>query len=357
MPQPETPSPAIRPATSITAAGLLGDQALALTRRHRRVGARGPSGLPGVRLAIRSKLRELFGVPSFGQRGDTSTLAAVDGPSWYLLAEPAAIAGGIRSLLVQALHPLAMAGVADHSRYRADPLARLEGTSTWVTVSTFGSLQRIREEATRVRAMHRRVVGTTSDGRAYRASDERLLVWVSVALTSSFLATHRLFAPADVVIDEDRFVAEQARAAALLDPRVDLDEMSDEELAMGGPDVLPLLGALPQTEAALRALLGDFARSELQITPAAVEAMRFLRAVELPRGATLPYRLILNGVASTLPHPAARALGFTPSDRDVRRLGVFMTTMRAVTGRSPSWQRAHDRISATPPGTADFSPG
>lgn len=305
-----------------------------------------PAGVPGARSLVRRQLGGLFGVPRLATE-DTDRgpgLMGDEAVSWTVLADPSSIAGGVRSLLVQALHPLAMAGVAEHSRYRSDPLARLSGTSTWVSVSTFGTGRRVLEEAARVRGMHRRVTGTARDGRAYAASDPDLLVWVSVALTSSFLAMHELFAPVALTAPQvDQFVDEQSRAAALLDPRVDLGAVDPDALAALDVDDLPLLADLPRSRAALATTLDAFRADALGMTPAAAEAMAFLAAVELPRAVRPAYRLLLRGAAATLPRPAATALGFTPSHTDVRALGALLVAMRTATGGSPSRDRARQR--------------
>lgn len=305
-----------------------------------------PAGVPGARRLVRHQLGGLFGVPRLAA-DDTDHGAGLFGPdaaSWVVLGEPSSIAGGVRSLLVQALHPLAMAGVAEHSRYRDDPLARLSGTSTWVTVSAFGTGRRVLAEARRVRAMHRRVTGTAPDGRAYAASDTDLLVWVSVALTSSFLATHELFGPRPLTAAEvDRFVDEQARAAALLDPRVDLEHLDPDGLQALGPAHLPLLEDLPRDRAGLARAMDTYRDGVLAVTPAAADAMDFLERVPLPRPVRGAYGVLLRGVAATLPVPAALALGFTPRDGHVRALGALLTAMRVATGGSPSRDRARAR--------------
>lgn len=305
-----------------------------------------PAGLPGAQLLVRRQLGGLFGVPALAS-DDTDRGPGLHGPgaaSWIVLGEPSSIAGGVRSLLVQALHPLAMAGVSEHSRYRADPLARLAGTSAWVTVSTFGTGRRVLAEARRVRAMHRRVTGTAPDGRPYAASDPDLLVWVSVALTSSLLATHELFGPSRLTTaDADAFVDEQARAAALLDPRVDLDALDPDGLVGLDAEVLPLLAHLPRDRAGLARCLDGFRDGALSVTRDAADAMDFLERVDLPPAVRPAYRVLLRGAAATLPVPAAIALGFTPRDRHVAGLGALLTAMRTATGGSPSRDRARDR--------------
>jgi uncharacterized protein (DUF2236 family) len=320
-----------------------------LTRPARRATRVLPAGLPGAQWVVRRQLGGLFGAPRLATDEDDRGpgLFGADAASWRVLGEPSSIAGGVRSLLVQALHPLAMAGVAEHSRYRDDPLARLAGTSAWVTVATFGTGRRVLAEARRVRGMHRRVVGTAPDGRGYAASDPDLLVWVSVALTSSLLATHELFGPVRLTADQaDRFVDEQARAAALLDPRVDLDALDPEHLGALDVAELPLLADLPRDRAGLGATLDRFRADALAVTPAAADAMDFLEQVDLPAAVRPAYRVLLRGVAATLPVPAAIALGFTPQDRHVHGLGALLVAMRTATGGSPSRTRARDRAAS-----------
>ena len=101
--------------------------------------------------------------------------------------------GGIRALLVQSLHPLAMAGVAAHSGYKGDPWGRLQRTSTFLATTTFGTVEHAEELIERVRAIHERVRGTAPDGRPYAASDPHLLRWVHITEVDSFLAAYQRF--------------------------------------------------------------------------------------------------------------------------------------------------------------------
>ena len=101
--------------------------------------------------------------------------------------------GGIRALLLQSLHPLAMAGVTDHSGFEGDPWGRLQRTSYFLAVTTFGTAADADRMVAAVRSVHERVVGTAPDGRAYAASDPHLLRWVHVAEIDSFLAAHQRY--------------------------------------------------------------------------------------------------------------------------------------------------------------------
>lgn len=339
-----------------------------VTTLRRVVAGAAPAGVPGARDAVRSVLAGLFGRsgPAFGgvsAPGDPGLLGP-DSVSWRVIAEPAAIAGGLRALLLQLLHPLAMAGVADHSAYREDPLGRLERTSAWVTVSTFGATEEALAVARRVRGVHRPVTGTAPDGRRYDAADPRLLVWVSIALTSSFLVADRLWSPWPVDADDrDRFVAEQSRLAALLDPRVDLEAVAADASLLAelraGTLPLPLLneGALPSDERQLDRVLASF-EAELAVNDQGRDALGFLRRPPLPDAARLGYRSLFWGAVGSLP-PRQRALhgldlGPARARLAVRQAGALLTTMRVATGPSPALDAARARAAAAPSTLAGF---
>lgn len=294
-----------------------------------------PRGLPGVRTLLRIGLGAVFGPPPFdpsADRGDPG-LFGPGSVSWRVVAEPASIVGGVRALLVQLLHPLAVAGVADHSRYREDPLGRLHGTSAYVTATTFGSTREAEAAAEAVRRAHRRVAGTAPDGRPYRADDPHLLLWVSVALTSSFLATDRAYAPRPVTgTDADRFVAEQAHAASLLDPTGALEAL------------------LPRTAADLEATLGAF-RPELEVGAQGREILRFLRRPRLQPPVLVGYLGTLAAAAATLDGEQAALLGLRlgPASPVVRAdARAVLTAVRLAIGRSPAVAAAAARARGEP---------
>ncbi|PRC49718.1 DUF2236 domain-containing protein, partial [Mycobacterium sp. ITM-2017-0098] len=114
-------------------------------------------------------------------------------------------------------HPLAMAGVAEHSDFRNDPWGRLARTSTFLAVTTFGTADDAQRAVDRVRGIHQRIRGTAPDGRPYRASDPHLLEWVHIAEVDSFLRAHQLYGSAPLDRDEcDAYVADTARVACAL---------------------------------------------------------------------------------------------------------------------------------------------
>ncbi|MDH1630497.1 oxygenase MpaB family protein [Pseudomonas mosselii] len=111
--------------------------------------------------------------------------------SWQVHGDfPSMLVGGISALMLQLLHPLALAGVWDHSNFRQDLLGRLRRTSQFISGTTFGSTRDAEWLIDKVRTIHLKVTGTAPDGRPYAASDPDLLTWVHVAEVSSFLAAH-----------------------------------------------------------------------------------------------------------------------------------------------------------------------
>jgi uncharacterized protein (DUF2236 family) len=188
-------------------------------------------------------------------------IASAPGPRWF--AEATAIrqvhgdasmfVGGLRALLLQSMHPLAMAGVAAHSGYRGDPWGRLQRTSHFLAVTTFGSADDAEAMVGRINSIHERVRGTTPDGRPYAASDPHLLRWVHVAEVDSFLRAHQRYGADPLDPDRcDEYVAETAEVATRLgvvDPPVSVAQLDDA--------------------------LAEY-RSELQVSDEARAAARFL---------------------------------------------------------------------------------
>ncbi len=314
-----------------------------------------PNGLPVVRAGVQAFMRRVFGARRAAPAGDPDPgLCGPDSPSWQIIAEPAAIAGGVRALLLQTLHPLAMAGVADHSRFRDDPLARLQSTSAWVTTATFGTTREVLHAARAVRRAHRVVRGTAPDGRPYRAGHPALLAWVSMALTSSFITADRLWAPHPVSpAAADRFVVEQSRLAALLDERMPLarllrDPTAGARLRAGDVD-LPLEDDLPRSVAELTAALDEVA-PQLAVGAQARDAVRFLRWPPLPNTVRAAYLPLFAGAAGSLPRRHRRELGLRVGPLAARaavaNAGNMLGVLRSAVGRSPAYALATARVDA-----------
>ncbi len=221
-------------------------------------------------------------------RARSAAIWGAPGPRWFTATDPISVVhadasmfvAGIRALLVQSLHPLAMAGVAGHSGFRGDPWGRLQRTSEYIATTTYGPIVDAERLLARIRGIHRRVNGTAPDGRAYAASDPHLLRWVHAAEADSFLAAYQRLAPVPLTAAEaDTYVAQSAMIA--------------EQLGVLEP---------PLTVAELAADLDAF-RPELEASPEARDAARFL-LVEPP----------LHGLARVGYAPLAiGALALTPS--------------------------------------------
>jgi uncharacterized protein (DUF2236 family) len=125
--------------------------------------------------------------------------------------------GGIAGLLLQMLHPAVLAGVWDHSNFRADMHGRLRRTARFIALTTYGGLVEAETAIARVRRIHDAVRGSMPDGRAYAANDPSLLAWVHVTEATSFLdAWIRYAEPAMSAADQDRYFIEMARIALAL---------------------------------------------------------------------------------------------------------------------------------------------
>lgn len=130
---------------------------------------------------------------------------------------PAMMIGGIRALILQALHPLALTGVLQHSIFMQDMRGRLARTAQFITGTTFGSVRDASGLIDRVNRIHRDIAGVAPDGRPYAARDPDLLRWVHVAEVSSFLAAYLAYADAGLSgADQDRYLAETATIARRL---------------------------------------------------------------------------------------------------------------------------------------------
>jgi uncharacterized protein (DUF2236 family) len=199
---------------------------------------------------------------------------------------PAMLIGGLGALLFQMLHPLAMAGVADHSNFRKDPVGRLDRTATFLNVTTFHTTVEAEAAVARVRRIHETVVGTAPDGRPYAASDPVLLEWVHATEVNSFLSSWRAFGHRRLNPgEEDRY----------------LDEMSRVARALGARQV-------PRSTAELDAYF-ESVRPELALTDQAKSARNFiLKGVGRWPHEMAGYGLLVAAAQSILPGWARRQL-------------------------------------------------
>ncbi len=248
--------------------------------------------LDGVRRQLGDRLFARVAGPEGPRRRER--IHGLPGPRWFPEGSPirqvhgdaAMFVGGIRALLLQSLHPLAMAGVAAHSGFKGDPWGRLQRTSHFLAVTTFGRAEDAEAMVAAIRRVHETVVGTAPDGRGYAASDPHLLGWVHVAEVDSFLSAHQRYGSRPLDREgRDRYVAQTARVAR----------------ALGVEDP-------PRSEAELTARLAAF-RPELAGTPAARETARFLLLnPPLPLLARAPYGALSAAAVGLLPRWARRKL-------------------------------------------------
>ena len=124
---------------------------------------------------------------------------------------------GLRSLMIQALHPLAMAGVAEHSTWREDPFGRVAATSGYILTVTYGDTAAAQKAATRVRAIHSHVNGSDAvTGLEYRAGDPSLLLWIHAAMVDSIVHVVQRYGRGLDSAAADRYVWEMVRFAELV---------------------------------------------------------------------------------------------------------------------------------------------
>jgi uncharacterized protein (DUF2236 family) len=284
-----------------------------LARRFRRLLSGAPTGVPDW-------------TPLIAAGDDAGYFSPTDAP-WIVHADFATLIGGIRALLVQAMHPGSLAGVVQHSRYEEDVLGRLSGTIRWLTSTTFASTTAVEEEAARVRHMHERVRGnyTDSDGelRNYRASDHDLLSWVHLAFTDSFLAAHMLYGGSQIPGGPDAYVKGWGKSVVLL--------------GLKDP---------PESHAQLSALMGEF-DSRLIVDERTKRVVRFIRRAPLPVLAQPLYRLLFHAAVDSLPDTYRQRLGLRrlpgPLVRSLTRLAL--RAMRAIVGtHSPLEEAALSRL-------------
>ncbi|MGD9704552.1 MAG: oxygenase MpaB family protein [Acidimicrobiia bacterium] len=277
-----------------------------------------------VRDALAHAVRSRLGGPNGGRR--FLELVTESGPRWFaddrpirtVHADTSMFIGGLRALLLQTLHPLAMAGVAEHSDYRSDPWGRLQRTADYITATTFGTSEAAEATVRHVRAVHRRVHGTAPDGRPYSASDPHLLRWVHLVEVDSFLRAHQAFGarPLDQP-GRDGYVEDMAVVARKL----------------GVP-------APPTSERGLKDQLRVF-RPELRGTREAREAVRYLLlSPPLPLAARAPYAALGAAAVALLPRwarwplrlpnlPVLEAVAVTPAaDLTMRALRWSLTADR-----------------------------
>lgn len=216
-----------------------------------------------------------------------------DSMTWRIHSDPAMLLAGFRSLLLQAVHPLVMAGFDDHSFFRSDPWGRLRRTGDWVGTVTYGTTDQAQTAGRRLRRLHASLAPgiEPESGQSYRVDDPELLMWVHVTEVESFVSTYRRCGGRLRRGDADRYVDEMRASAAL----VGLDR-----------------AAVPASEADV----ADYYRSvrpQLRVTRAARRNVAWGFAPPMPRWITMttparPAWASLVTVAAAMLPPWARRL-------------------------------------------------
>lgn len=245
------------------------------SRKFRRLLSGAPDGIPPWLEAV--------------AKGDDPGLFLPTDAPWVVHRDFATLVGGIRALLLQAMHPGALGGVTQHSRYEEDPLGRLSGTIRWLTVTTFGSLEAVSAEAGRVNRMHEKVAGNYLDkfgqSKKYRASDADLLLWVHIAFMDSFLRSHQLYSRAAIPGGADSYVK------------------------LWGKSVEPLgLTSVPTNEAELVRTMENYS-AVLNCDEKAISVIQWIKNAPLPKTAKPVYALLFQAALASLPMDIRSKIG------------------------------------------------
>jgi uncharacterized protein (DUF2236 family) len=226
---------------------------------------------------------------------ETGFFLPTDAP-WVVHADFGTLVGGIRALLMQALHPGSLTGVKNHSRYQSDPLGRLAGTIRWLTITTFGSKTAVLGEASRVNRLHTRVTGeyTTGAGErvAYKAADKDLLLWVHIAFMESFLVAHEQFAWREI-------------------PKGTAATGADNYVSQWSASVAPLgLTSVPMSRAAMDATIAQiYETGLLAASDDTLSVVEFIKNPPLPTLAIPIYRLLFDAAVLSLKPEFRKLLG------------------------------------------------
>jgi uncharacterized protein (DUF2236 family) len=284
-----------------------------LSKRFRRLLSGDPDGVPPWLDVIAA--------------GDEPGLYLPTDAPWIVHADFGTLVGGIRALLMQALHPGSLTGVANHSRYEQDALGRLAGTIRWLTVTTFGSHTAVAGEAQRVNRMHKRVTGeyTTSSGEArpYKAADPDLLLWVHIAFMESFLRCHQMYAWREIPGGADAYVRLWAKSVAPIG-----------------------LAAAPMNESQLITEIERYKR-ELVATEKTLDVVKFIKRPPLPVLARPVYWLLFEAAVVSLPIEFRTLLGLRAKPRWIIQpltRGVLRFIRLAIGPESPIEDGAIERL-------------
>ncbi len=261
----------------------------------------------GIKQSIRHQVVGIFNDRGKGEIPVSRSADALFGTgsvAWRVHGDVASMmVGGIRSLLMQMLHPSVLAGVWDHSNFQADMHGRLRRTARFIAVTTYADRKLAQATMARVHRVHDHVSGTLPDGTAYHANDPALLAWVHVTETSSFLdAWIRYGEPGMSDADQDRYFAEMALIGR----------------SMGGDPV-------PTSRSQARALI-ELMRPQLRVDNRTRTVARLIingRTTSL--AAQAPRRLAVQAAVDLLPQWARtmHGMSLSPLERPIVRAGTL----------------------------------
>jgi uncharacterized protein (DUF2236 family) len=255
-------------------------------------------------------------------------LFGLESVAWRIHADPCSLVGGLRALIIQALNPLAMAAVEQHSDFRTDPWGRLRRTSEYVTTTIFGDSASAHAAGARIRAIHRRVSGIDSvTGLPYRADDPQLLLWVHAVEVHSFYYAYRCFGGRLTSADADRYVREMVASAELV--------------GLHAQDV-------PQSLEELREYLRGYRK--LCVTPAARDGLKLVLSPPAPLAGRVAWAIPAAATISILPRRVRDLYGlpWVPVADPALRFGVYSLcrALNVLVPPSPPVQEARARARA-----------
>ena len=291
-----------------------------LSKKFRKLLSGDPKGVPPWLEVVAAGDEEGYFLPS-------------DAP-WVVHADFGTLVGGIRALLMQALHPGSLTGVKNHSRYESDPLGRLAGTIRWLTVTTFGSKTAVQNEANRVNKLHSRVSGEYTKGTGekilYQAADKDLLLWVHIAFMESFLVSHQMYSWKTI-------------------PQGSFETGADNYVSQWSVSVAPLgLDKCPMSESELESEIDNFYRSGLLVSTADTQrVLEFIKNPPLPGLARFVYGLLFDAAVLSLRPEFRTLLGLSAKPSWLIRPATRWTLrfMRAAIGpESPIEDGAKARL-------------
>lgn len=248
---------------------------------------------------IQHQSSQIIAEALLGERPPEEDFATADDPglfgpdsvTWRIHADTATLIGGFRSLLLQTLHPLAMAAVHDHSVIQDDPLGRFRRTSKFVLTTTLGNSVAAKRDIAIVNKIHSKISGHAPDGRPYKANDPHLILWVHVAEVDSFLDAYNRYGKDTLTeAEQDQYVR----------------EMSQIAIALGAER-----SAVPTTVADLTATLASF-EAECVYGNHARDGVKFLLEAPMVPLARGPYAIYGAAALASLPQWAQTMMQIDP---------------------------------------------